>query len=230
MTLFDYTELISTYVFAFAAGPYLWIDADQAPGEVPMRALCISSSILMLDSYSSFIFDVTKKAMKFYESFFGQPYPFQKYDMIWVREYESYAMENAGLVTFSEEKTLKTYATEDDYYDLADTLAHELAHHWFGNLVTMDWWDDLWLNESFADFISQFTLGKINSSLIHQLKPSAMYFRDRKSWGYTEDERNSATHAIRGTVINTDVAASIFDGITYAKGAAAMKQFMFLVG
>lgn len=77
-----------------------------------------------------------------------------------------------------------TFSTEDDYYELADTLAHELAHHWFGNLVTMSWWDDLWLNESFADFISQYILGKINDTLLHPLKSSAMYFRERKSWGY----------------------------------------------
>jgi aminopeptidase N len=94
----------------------------------------------------------------------------------------------------------------------------------------MNWWDDLWLNESFADFISQYALGKINGQLIHPLDPPSMYFRDRKAWGYQEDERNTATHAIRGTVEDTDVAASIFDGITYAKGAAVMKQLMFLVG
>lgn len=96
-------------------------------------------------------------------------------------------MENAGLVTFSEDHTLKPYATEKDYYDLADTLVHELVHHWFGNLVTMDWWDDLWLNESFADFMAQFALGKINGQLAHPLDPPAMYFRDRKAWGYEED-------------------------------------------
>lgn len=87
MTLFDYTPLISTYVFAMAAGPYVFIEADQGEGEVPMRAICATSSNFMLEAYSSFIFDVTKKSIKFYENFFGQIYPFEKYDMIWVREY-----------------------------------------------------------------------------------------------------------------------------------------------
>ena len=107
---------------------------------------------------------------------------------------------------------------------------HELSHHWFGNLVTMKWWDDLWLNESFADFIAQFALNKINTSLIHKLSPPAMYFRDRKAWGYQDDERNGSTHPIRGEVRDTDVASSIFDGITYAKGAGVIKQLVFLVG
>ena len=94
----------------------------------------------------------------------------------------------------------------------------------------MDWWDDLWLNESFADFISQYTLNKINPDLKMQLQPPQMYFRDRKQWGYEDDERDSGTHAIRGVVANTDVAANIFDGITYAKGAAVIKQLVFIIG
>lgn len=125
---------------------------------------------------------------------------------------------------------LQPYSTEDDYYNFADTLVHELSHHWFGNFVTMDWWDDLWLNESFADFIAQFVLGKINDSLERPLQPSGMYFRDRKAWGYDEDERDSGTHPIRAVVKDTDVAANNFDGITYAKGAALIKQLVSLVG
>jgi aminopeptidase N len=185
---------------------------------------------MMLGKYSEFIFDVTRKAMKYYEGYFNEPYPFRKYDQIWVRDYENWAMENAGLVTYNEEKMLQPFSTQDDFYNFADTLAHELSHHWFGNLVTMQWWDDLWLNESFADFISHFCLEKINASLLAPLPPSAMYFRDRKAWGYQEDERDSGTHPIRGAVPNTDVAANIFDGITYAKGAAVLKQLVFLLG
>lgn len=100
----------------------------------------------MLGSYSDFIFDVTKKAMEFFEDFFGMPFPFKKYDQIWVRDYSNSAMENAGLVTYNEEQMLQPYSTEDNYYDFANTLVHELSHHWFGNFVTMEWWDDLWLN------------------------------------------------------------------------------------
>lgn len=149
---------------------------------------------------------------------------------MFVRDFQSLAMENAGMVTFREEAFLLDYSTEDDYYEFASTLVHELSHHWFGNWVTMKWWDDLWLNESFADFIADFALRKINDSLLHKLQPSGMYFRDRKAWGYQEDERNSATHPIRAKVADTDVAVSIFDGITYSKGAGSLKQLMFLVG
>lgn len=82
---------------------------------------------------------------------------------------------------------LQPFSTPDDYYNFADTLVHELSHHWFGNYVTMDWWDDLWLNESFADFIAQYALNKINPTLEMKLEPPQMYFRDRKQWGYEED-------------------------------------------
>jgi len=125
---------------------------------------------------------------------------------------------------------LQPYSTADDYYNFADTLVHELSHHWFGNFVTMDWWDDLWLNESFADFIAQYALTKINGNLDMKLQPPQMYFRDRKQWGYQDDQRDQGTHAIRGKVANTDVASNIFDGITYAKGAAVIKQLVFMIG
>jgi aminopeptidase N len=230
MTLFDYTEPLSTYLYVFASGPYGRIDAPAGVGTVPMSLYCAHSSYAMMDAYSTFIFDVVSQAMTFFEIFFNKKYPFSKYDQIFVRDFQSSAMENAGLVAFREERFLISYSTEDDYFNFANTMVHELSHHWFGNLVTMKWWDDLWLNESFADFIASFALDRINSSLIHPLQPSGMYFRDRKSWGYDEDERNNATHPIRAQVQDTDVAVSIFDGITYAKGAATLKQLMLLVG
>ena len=112
---------------------------------------------------------------------------------------------------------------------LANTISHELAHHWFGNLVTMKWWDDLWLNESFADFISHFCLEKIKHNCKTINYESAMAsFLHRKGWGYHEDQMIT-THPIRGPVPNTTVADSVFDGITYAKGAATMKQLLFLM-
>eukprot|EP00919_Chromeraceae_sp_WS-2016_P053714 GHVR01127533.1.p1 GENE.GHVR01127533.1~~GHVR01127533.1.p1 ORF type:complete len:118 (+),score=0.50 GHVR01127533.1:609-962(+) len=112
---------------------------------------------------------------------------------------------------------------------LANTVSHELAHHWFGNLVTMKWWDDVWLNESFADFISYFCLEKIkNNCKTVQYESSMASFLHRKGWGYHEDQMIT-THPIRGPVINTSVAESIFDGITYSKGASTMKQLLFLM-
>ena len=138
-------------------------------------------------------------------------------------------MQNAGMVVFDEYKSLKINPTIDNYFKLAQLIAHEASHHWFGNLVTMEWWDDLWLNESFAEFISFFAIEKINSKLQKPLNPAGIYFRNSKSYGYEADELDNATHPIRGDVPDTDVAQSIFDPITYEKGAATLKQLMFLV-
>jgi len=101
MTMFDYTELLPTYVYSFAVGPYLFLSSSYDNGRIPMKLYCIASVTLMLGSYSDFIFDVTKKAMAFFEDFFGMPFPFRKYDQLWVRDYTNSAMENAGLVTYN---------------------------------------------------------------------------------------------------------------------------------
>lgn len=112
---------------------------------------------------------------------------------------------------------------------LANTVSHELAHHWFGNLVTMKWWDNLWLNESFADYISHYCLEKIKDKLTTIKYESSMApFNARKAWGYHEDQLVT-THPISGPVANAQVAETIFDGITYSKGAATMKQLQFLM-
>ena len=168
--------------------------------------------------------------MKFFEEFFGHEYAFNKYDQIFVHEYNVGAMENAGVVTFNDLYIWKEKVSTEKMLGLANTISHELSHHWFGNLVTMKWWDDLWLNESFADFISHFCLEKIKNNGLKEIQyESAMLaFLNRKNWGYDEDQRIT-THPIRGPVPNTTVADSIFDGITYAKGASTMKQLLFIM-
>lgn len=169
--------------------------------------------------------------MKFYEKFFGVKYPFSKYDQAWVREFKSTAMENAAIVIFNEQRAMPRNPTQTEYFSLGNTVSHELSHHWFGNFVTMNWWDDVWLNESFADFISHYCLETIKDDLQVVKFPSSLaVFRDRKAWGYDDDECTQYTHAIRGVVANTAVASSIFDGITYAKGASTMKQLLYIVG
>lgn len=167
--------------------------------------------------------------MKFFESFFGYKFAFSKYDQIFAHEYKWGAMENAGCVTFNDLYIWKEKVSTERMLALANTVSHELAHHWFGNLVTMRWWDDLWLNESFADFISHFCLEKIkkNCKTINY-ESSMASFLNRKAWGYQEDQMIT-THPIRGEVANTTVADSIFDGITYSKGAATMKQLLYLM-
>lgn len=121
----------------------------------------------------------------------------------------------------------KVNPTQYDYYIIGNVVSHELSHHWFGNYVTMTWWDDLWLNESFAEWMACYSLEQLKDKFNFE---SYLYFRDGKVRGYRDDERNNATHPIRGTVVNTDEAFSIFDGITYEKGASVLKQLSFLVG
>lgn len=167
--------------------------------------------------------------MDFYEQFFGHKFAFSKYDQVFAHEYKWGAMENAGIVIINNRSIIKQQVSNETRFRIADLIAHELSHHWFGNLVTMRWWDDLWLNESFADFISHFCLGQIKHKLTTCSFQSSMgSFFYRKCWGYEDDDKVT-THPIRSEVRSTAVAESLFDGITYAKGAATLKQLLFLV-
>ncbi len=123
-----------------------------------MSLYCIDSLFEHLERMAAFLFEITIQSMKFYESFFNYDFAFNKYDSVFVHEYKWGAMENAGIVTFNDIYVYKESMPIETLLDLANTITHEMAHHWFGNLVTMQWWDDVWLNESFADFISYFCL------------------------------------------------------------------------
>lgn len=138
------------------------------------------------------------------------------------------AMENAGMVTFNDNYLFREEVDSSKYTWLANCNAHELSHHWFGNLVTMKWWNDLWLNESFADFISHFCISKFQLES-RKIQNIHLAFNSRKSWGYRTDQLVT-THPIAGDVPDTEAADSIFDGITYAKGASTLKQLMSLIG
>lgn len=231
MTIFPETKLLPTYLYCYVAGEYLELKLEEAQtyNGIPMSLYCIESLYEFLKDLAPFIFEITIESMKFFESFFGYKYAFNKYDQIFAHEYKWGAMENAGIVTFNDLYIFKEKVSVERKLALANTISHELAHHWFGNLVTMKWWDDLWLNESFADFISHFCLEKIkqNVKTLHY-ESSMASFLQRKGWGYHEDQMIT-THPIRGPVANTSVAESIFDGITYSKGAATMKQLLFLM-
>jgi aminopeptidase N len=231
MTIFPETKLLPTYLFCYVAGEYLELklEEERTYNGIPMSLYCIESLYEFLKELAPFIFEITIESMRFFESFFGYKFAFNKYDQIFAHEYKWGAMENAGIVTFNDVYIFKEKVSTERKLALANTMSHELAHHWFGNLVTMKWWDDLWLNESFADFISHFCLEKIKGN-VHTLKyeSSMASFLQRKGWGYHEDQMIT-THPIRGPVANTSVADSIFDGITYSKGAATMKQLLFLM-
>lgn len=136
--------------------------------------------------------------MKFFQSFFGVDYPFSKYDQVFAHEYKCGAMENAGIVTFNDLYIWKEKVSVESMLDLANTISHELSHHWFGNLSTMKWWDDLWLNQSFAEFISHFCLQKVRDNMkTIKYESSMSAFLARKAWGYHEDQLIT-THPISG--------------------------------
>ena len=175
-----------------------------------------------------FIFEVTIKSLQFYESFFGVKFPFSKYDSLFVPEFNFGAMENPGCVTFNDSYIFREKKVASSYTSLANTISHEMSHMWFGNYVTMKWWNDLWLNESYADFISHFCLQHLDIKSI-PLTDIGVMFNRGKGWGYRDDQMIT-THPIAGDVPNTETAETIFDGITYSKGASVMKQLLCIMG
>jgi len=227
---FEPTRPISTYITAVVAGPYHYVTdtyrhtrKDGERLEIPLGALCRKGLAKHFDPED--VFQVTKQGLDFFHEHFDFPYPFGKYDQAFVPEYNIGAMENPGCVTFREEYVFRGKVTEASYEHRANVILHEMAHMWFGDLVTMEWWDDLWLKESFADFMGALALVE------------ATRFRDgwisfanrRKSWAYRADQLPS-THPITADIRDLEDAKLNFDGITYAKGASVLKQLVAYVG
>jgi len=217
---FPETAKISTYVFSLHAGPYhVW--QDKA-GDIPLR-------LFSRESMAKYIiatdwFDVTKKGLAFYADYFKVAYPFGKYDQVIVPDFNFGAMENAGAVTFAETYIKRGKQTQEDWEHTANVVLHEMAHMWFGDLVTMKWWNGLWLNESFATYMAALTSKQTG------VVPGAWAsFIDAKNWAYFEDQLVT-THPIEGPVKDTNTAFVNFDGITYAKGASSIKQLAYYLG
>ncbi|MFZ0322785.1 MAG: aminopeptidase N [Actinomycetes bacterium] len=218
---FEATPRISTYITALIAGPYHVERFDH--GGIPMAVLCRQSLAQHLDAEE--IIDVTKRGFDFFESVFDQPYPFSKYDQIFVPEFNAGAMENAGAVTFLEDYVFRSKVTDTVYERRAETILHELAHMWFGDLVTMRWWDDLWLNESFATFASVMC----QSEATRWTNAWTTFANLEKTWAYRQDQLSS-THPIAADIRDIEDVEVNFDGITYAKGASVLKQLVAWVG
>ena len=169
--------------------------------------------------------DVTGKGLDWYGEYFGYPYPYSKYDQLIVPDFNAGAMENVGAVTFSERYVYRSKVTQDTHRHRAGTILHEMAHMWFGDLVTMRWWNGLWLNESFATFMST----KAVDAATKFSGSWQDFFGGEKEWAYWEDQLVT-THPIEGPVFDTDQAENNFDGITYGKGASVLKQLNYLLG
>jgi aminopeptidase N len=215
------TPPISTYLAAVIAGPYVGVHAQHRG--IPLGVWSRRSVAPFVDADE--MFAITRQGMDFYADLFARPYPFAKYDQLFVPEFNAGAMENAGAVTFTEQHVYRDSPTETQRLGRAETILHELAHMWFGDLVTMRWWDDLWLNESFATFVSNLAL----SEATRFDGAWRAFHADVKRWGYQADDR-STTHAISTLVADTDATYYSFDGITYGKGAAVLKQLVAWVG
>ncbi|MPV88615.1 aminopeptidase N [Georgenia ruanii] len=224
------TERMSTYLTAVVAGPY-----HQAAGEwsaalpggetltVPLRVWCRASLAEHLDADR--ILEVTRQGLGFYHREFAFPYPWGKYDQVFVPEYNLGAMENPGCVTFTESYVFRSAATRAQYQARANTILHEMAHMWFGDLVTPRWWDDLWLKESFADY-----MGAHASVAATEFTDAWTAFANRrKAWAYTQDQLPT-THPVVADIPDLEAAKQNFDGITYAKGASVLKQLVAYVG
>lgn len=220
------TPPISTYLMAVTAGPFHSVRTEHAG--LPFGLHVRKSLGAYLEADAAELLDITRRCFDRYHEIFDEPYPFDSYDQAFVPEFSSGAMENPGLVTFRDEFIHRSAVTDTERQTRGMVIAHEMAHMWFGDLVTLRWWDDIWLNESFAEYMG------------YQVLSEATRFTDtwtdfavsRKSWGYDADERHS-THPVAPAseaVPDTTAARQNFDGISYAKGASALRQLVAWLG
>ncbi|CAN5839430.1 aminopeptidase N [soil metagenome] len=218
---FETTPPISTYITALVAGPLHVVVADDAP--VPMALYCRTSLAPYLEPDE--MFSITRAGIDFYTRMFGQPYPFSKYDQLFVPEFNFGAMENAGCVTFSESFLFRSKVTDAERMSRGTTILHELGHMWFGDLVTMRWWGDLWLNESFATYVSVWAMAEATPFTDAWVQ----FVNGEATWAIRQDQLPSS-HPIVADAPDTDTALNNFDGITYAKGALVIAQLVTWVG
>ena len=222
---FATTEKMSTYITAVVAGPYEGVTDTLTSSDgrtIDLGVYCRASVLEHLDADA--IIDITRKGFEFFEDAYGIAYPFTKYDQVFVPEYNAGAMENAGCVTFRDAYVFRTRPTEAQLESRANTILHELAHMWFGDLVTMKWWNDLWLNESFAEFMSHLALAEAT-----KYTEGWTGFMVRKDWGLKQDQLPT-THPITAEIRDLADVEVNFDGITYAKGASVLRQLVSYVG
>ena len=211
----------SSYITALVAGPY-YSTYDEHEG-IPLGLFCRQSLAQHLDADE--IFTITKQGFDWFHKAFGYRYPWPKYDQLFVPEFNAGAMENSGCFTFLEDYVFRSKVTDVSYERRAVTILHELAHMWFGDLVTMRWWDDLWLNESFAEYVSTLATAEVTK----WPNAWATFCTVEKAWAYRQDQLPT-THPIAADIPDIEAVSVNFDGITYAKGASVLKQLVHYVG
>ncbi|MEU8886569.1 aminopeptidase N [Streptomyces sp. NPDC048442] len=226
--VFEPTPRISTYITALIAGPYHAVHSSYEGKDgqsVPLGIYCRPSLAEHLDAED--IFAVTRQGFDWFQEKFDYDYPFAKYDQLFVPEFNAGAMENAGAVTIRDQYVFRSKVTDAAYETRAETILHELAHMWFGDLVTMEWWNDLWLNESFATYTSIACQAYAEGSKWPHSWTT--FANSMKTWAYRQDQLPS-THPIMADIRDLDDVLVNFDGITYAKGASVLKQLVAYVG
>jgi aminopeptidase N len=220
------THTISSYITALVAGPYSVVRSELTSSDgrvIPLGLFCRQSLFEYLDA--DYLFEKTRQGFEYFEGKFNYPYPFDKYDQMFVPEFNAGAMENAGAVTFTETYVFRSKVTDAIKERRVVTVLHELAHMWFGDLVTMKWWNDLWLNESFAEWASTMATAEATEWTEAWTTFAVM----EKSWAYKQDQLPS-THPITATINDLEDVQVNFDGITYAKGGSVLKQLVAWVG
>jgi len=220
---FHPTRPVSTYLTAIIAGPFEAIRNKHR--DIDLGLMCRKSLLQYLEPDADEIFTITKQGFDFFEEAFGYPYVFGKYDQLFVPEFNHGAMENIGAVTFNEGAVFRSRVTEARRERRAAIILHEMAHMWFGDLVTMKWWDGLWLNESFATY--QGTLSLAEATRFNQAW--TRFAQGEKASAYSQDQLPT-THPIAADIPDTEATLSNFDAITYSKGASVLKQLVAWVG
>ncbi|MEV4538196.1 aminopeptidase N [Asanoa sp. NPDC049518] len=221
---FSPSEPLATYFVTVIAGPYHVVRSEH--DGIPLALYCKASSAEHLDKDADEIFEITRQCLDKFHELFGYRYPFGKYEQAFVPEFNAGAMENPGLVVIRDEYVFRSAVTDSERELRAITIAHEMAHMWFGDLVTMRWWDDLWLNESFAEYMGI----RVTAEATRFRTAWSSFGMRRKAWGYETDQRPS-THPVAPTSVPNSADALVnFDGISYAKGASALRQLVAWVG
>ncbi|MBQ0981146.1 aminopeptidase N [Micromonospora sp. M61] len=218
------TAPLATYFFSLIAGPYHVRRAEH--DGVPLGIYCRRSLAEHLDADAEEIFTVTRQCLDRFHQLFTERYPFGKYDQAFVPEFNAGAMENPGIVTFRDDYVFRSAVTDSQRELRATTIAHEMAHMWFGDLVTMRWWDDLWLNESFAEYLGT----RVTAEATRFDQAWTTFAMRRKAWGYAADQRPSTHPVAPDEVADTDEGLLNFDGISYAKGASVLRQLVAWLG
>jgi len=219
---FEPSARMSTYVTALCAGPYH--EVRETHDGIDLGLFVRQSMKQYLDADDLFL--ITRQGFDFFHANFDVRYPLPKYDQLWVPEFNAGAMENFGCIVHAESSYIfRSQVTDYEYEQRANTILHEMAHMWFGDLVTMRWWDDLWLNESFAEWASHWC----NTKATRFTDAWTTFLSVRKNWGYRQDQLSS-THPVYSAMPDVDAVEVNFDGITYAKGASVIKQLVAYVG